>query len=364
MFDDEKVVNDNPGFAGGDGPETSLDRAQEYVKENPIFGDAPTRPADDKAPTDGAKPADGKQPEAGKPDAAKPDAAKPDEAGKSEEKKPETQVLEEKAVLEHPKYKELQTQLEGNKAVLDELRPILTQGAYPIQNAEQLKGVLNDSFMLYDIAQGKQKPGALLDAMEKNATWSEAQKQAVYLELRDYLHAKGVDMKAPELDPRNPEHRAILDLRAKTETREKADAQKEIETVRQGAVQKLTETVQSLAEKAGVEKDDFNDYALVIAAKIGALPEVLKQLEQGKTGEIERLFTEHHNREIARQKRWLDAKVKSKTEREDKLPRVGSSDAGPAPKGGDKPYANRKELQTSEGRIEAAKKEWAKGKTA
>lgn len=365
LFDDEPIGG------GSDESPSTLERAQEFWKDSV---EAEKTPAAEIPPTKSSDAAAQPAAEGAAPEVKKDaQGAAPPEKKEEKQQTPEEKAaaelaaktppatVEEKAVLEHPKYLELKGTTDGQKAILDEIKPILQNDRYPIDSATSLKAVTEDAFVLYDIAAGKGKVADLLNLFEKN--WKPENYKAVLLDLADYLKSK--DIAVSGLDPRNEKDRAVIELQNRDRERESTATQERVERTRHQAVTTLQTSVKSLAEKNGVPAEDIHDYALVISAKLGADPKLVKLNEEGKAGsEIERLFTEHHNRELARQKRWLDGKVSAGEKREEKLPKVPARESGPAPKGSDKPYAKREELRTPEGRLNAAKREWDKGKVA
>jgi hypothetical protein len=248
------------------------------------------------------------------------------------------------------------------KAQLDAFQKVFTEGAYQIDSTETLQGVLADSFMLYDIAGGKKHPGELLDVLKGN--WTEAQYKGVLQGLADYCLKNGVkpDEKAATAEPWRKELDEIKSKLSASEQKEKddvliADRMKHVDAM-MGQVEKLC-VAQGFDAKA--DKDEIAEYCVAVAAEVGKNKKVLEQLEKGQYGELERIFTEYHNRLVARAQRLGDRTLKAKQEKYKGLPRQPAGGAPPSKAA--TTDGKKRDLATSEGRIAAANEEWNRTKT-
>lgn len=357
----------------GDDEKSTLERASEawndpnlLTPEPPPAAEEPAKPAEGEKPAE-AKPAEGVKPAEG---------AKPGEGEKPAEQKPP--ALDEKVIKESPAYKTLEADAAGTQKVLDEFKGLLGEFTpWKLDSPDMVRGVFKDATLLYSIMQGKENPGTLIDLALANKDWTQLQKDTLLHNLADYLEKKG--FKKGDLDPNDPTQRELLEVRQERAERTQREQQAERVATQQKTSVAIADSLEKLAKEKAIHADDVADYVLVVGnqlrrevdaelQKLGAAGDlskskILADLEAGKFALVERLFTEHHNRELARQKRWLDAKHDAKGDRERNLPKTGAAANGAPPleKKDEKDYTPA-DLRTADGRIGAATRFWNKDK--
>jgi len=260
-----------------------------------------------------------------------------------------------------PRFQEIYKESAERKTQLDAFNEIFTKGAYSIDSTDTLKAVLADSYMLYDIAGGKKHPGELMDLLKAN--WTPEQYKATLQGLADYCMKNGVkpDEKAATAEPWRKE---LDDLKAKDTARERAADDEKRTTAQMKTVEKVESKISELCVKAGFDvKEDaaeIADYILAIGSELGQdgkNKKIVEQLEKGQFGELERVFTTYHNKILARAKRLGDRTLKTKQDKDKIIPRTPAGGAPPA--AGAKANGKR-DLRTSEGRVNAALQEFNK----
>jgi uncharacterized protein YhaN len=277
-----------------------------------------------------------------------------------------------------PRFQEIYKENGERKAQLDEFSKIFTDTGenklgYTIDSTETLTGVLQDAYTLYDIAGGKKSVAELLTTFEKN--WSKEQFQTVLQDMANFAASKGVkiDEKAAAEKPWEAEINKLRNelgetksAQAAREKKEKQDAEykTQMETVVAPFEKKVSELCIASGLDSKVDAEEIGDYLNAVSDAIGRdknAAKIREQIAKGQFGEVERLFTQYHNKLVARAKRLGDTVLKQKIDKEKTIPKVPAGGAGPAPK----PKATEKrDLSTADGRLAAAKEEWNKSKTA
>lgn len=276
-----------------------------------------------------------------------------------------------------PRFQEIYKESGERKAQLDEFRNIFTDSdkklGYTIDSTETLTGVLQDAYTLYDIAGGKKSVAELLTTFEQN--WKPEQFKAVLQDMANFAASKGVkiDEKAAADKPWEAELNKLRNELGETKTAQAAREKKEkddaeyktqMETVVAPFEKKVAELCAANGLDPKVDGEEIADYMNAVSAAVGTdknAAKIREQIAKGQWGEVERLFTQYHNKLVARAKRLGDTVLKQKIKKDKTIPKVPAGGAGPALK--TKPEAKR-DLSTSEGRLAAAKDEWEKSKTA
>jgi hypothetical protein len=372
-MDDEKVV---PGTEGGtpvaEDREDRIARAEEVWKASDTDPDA-DKAAADKAAADAAAAAGGTgdQGDAAKKaaeDKAAADKAAADAGAGDDAKLP---------YFNEPRFQEIYKENGEQKAQLDEFTSIFTDAdkklGYMIDSTETLTGVLQDAYTLYDIAGGKKSVAELLTTFEQN--WKPEQFKAVLQDMANFAASKGVkiDEKAAAEKPWEAEINKLRNELGETKTaqaarekKEKTDAEykTQMDTVVAPFEKKVSELCIASGLDSKVDAEEIADYLNAVSAAIGTdknSAKIREQIAKGQFGEVERLFTQYHNKLVARAKRLGDTVLKQKIEKDKTTPKVPAGGAGPAPKS---KTPEKRDLKTSEGRLAAANEEWDKSKTA
>lgn len=368
-MDDEKVPGAAPAEPVAEDREDRIARAEEEWNKGDADPDA-AKVADDKAAADAAVPGadDAKKAEEDKAAADKAEADKLAAAG-DDTKLP---------YFNEPRFQEIYKDYNEKKAVVEEFTNLFTDKegklGYTIDSTETLTGVLTDAYTLYDIASGKKNVAELLTQLEKN--WKPEQAQKVFQDLANYAASKGVkiDEKAAAEKPWEKETSALrkeLDdtKRAAAAREEREVAQREQAERMEKVVTPMIDKVTELCKAAGLDpkqdKDEIDDFCNHISSAIGAdknKEKIIEQIKKGQWGEVERLYTEHHNKLVARAKRLGDTVLKQKLEKDKNIPKIPAG--GAAASQTKAATAGKRDLKTSEGRTEAARAEWEKSKTA
>lgn len=340
MFEGENEQEIQPGM---DHAERTAAALEEWDKPAPT---AEPEPAAAAPAAEGVKP-----PEDGKP--AEP--AKPPEAADATD-------ITKAPFFNDPAFQAYHKTAEENKAVVDGFREMFDAGRYKIDSTENLKAVLEDSFTLYDIAAGKKNVSELMDLFEKN--WDPGTFKQVLGDLVAYAGSKGIEVGAGgdggKKADENPLAKEVAELRAKIEGGEKS-AKQEAETKdrMENVVAPLMKKVAELCGARDIkDAEDVKEYNIAVADAIGRMkPEevnrIASQIKAGKWGEVERVFTEYHNKMVARATRLANAKTDAALKTAGEIPRQPAGGSNPAP-----PAKGKRDLKTSEGRTDAALAEW------
>jgi len=311
--------------------------------------------------------------------AAAEQAAKAAEAAKGAEPNAEEKAFIEAAgedaklpYFGEKRFREIYTERAEQKKQLDEFTAIFTDKAnelgYTVDSTETLKGVLKDAYALYDVAAGNKPVAQLLTLFEQN--WKPEQFKTVLQDLANFAASKGlkVDEKAAA---EKPWEKHISDLtarldksdKAEKDRQEKAKADAEYKTRIDTVVTPLLNKVTELCKAAGFDpekdKEVVEEYCDAVSAAIGRdknKDKILEQLAKGQWGEAERVFTEYHNKLVARAKRYGDLTLAAARQKSE-LPKTPAGGAPPTGQG-TKPAG--RDLKTSEGRVAAAREEWKK----
>jgi hypothetical protein len=278
---------------------------------------------------------------------ADPNAADPNAADPNAD--PNAGQLTDEQLQADPRFQELSTLKDNVANLAAEFNIPLDDKGMPDLNETKLQ--LSDASVLYDIMSGKGTPSALLETMAANAGWTDQQKQLVAQDLIGWLTKSGylkdgaaADGKKPVagakpgdagfVDPVN----ARLD---KIENDNKTAAQRAEQARVQAHQREVFDTkfmpkITDLCKQKGVPQEDVADYANRVASLINGNPQITKRIEQGNYVDVQRLFTQIHNAEVARLKRWTDQQTAAKN-KQNRNPRIPSGGAPPAPAGSAKP---------------------------
>jgi hypothetical protein len=348
-----KAADDSGAAASEPFEKTSLDTVLTELAKP----DAPPEPA---APAAAAPPAA----EPAKPgaEAAKPGEVKPAEPAKPAEAKPaevtgpfkvgeeakfkisDTAVKTREEIEKLPyandaTFKGIMTEFEQlaqfKTGMSEALNEVKSMGNYGIKDAETMKAVVADAFMLYDIINLHESPAALLDLASQN--FGEDQIKQVVAGILLYAKEKGITTEMYS-DLTKPENKKIFEL--SKESRDRRTKEAETQTAEQQkaeAAQKtkdfetLEKRVNDWAKENKVTDEDVLDYLTHVIAQIGGDQKQLTALRAGRFAEVERILTEYNNRMVERQKRWEAALVANKTEREKTLKGAAAPAGGGTP---------------------------------
>lgn len=369
MFDDEKVGG-APAEPIAEDRDDRIERAQDMWDKSATVADDPDKAATDKAAADAAA-IDGADKSADDKAAADKVAADKAEADKLAAAGDDTKL----PYFNEPRFQEIYKEHGEQKATLAELTNVFTgmdgKLGYKIDSTETLQGVLQDAYTLYDIASGQKSVAELLTQLEKN--WKPEQSAKVFQDLANYAASKGVKVDDKAVADK-PWEKELTELRNKIGESEKVQAAREKAEVEQKAqtermttvVTPMIDKVTELCKAAGLDpkqdKDEIDDFCNHISSAIGTdknKEKIIEQIKKGQWGEVERLYTEHHNKLVARAKRLGDTVLKAKLEKDKGIPKVPAG--GAAASRTQAAAVGKRDLKTSEGRIAAAEAEWKKG---
>lgn len=344
MFEGENEQEIQPGM---DHAERTAAALEEWDKPAPA---AEPEPAAAAPAAEGLKP---------------PEDGKPAEPAKLAEGAAATDISKA-PFFNDPAFQEYHKAAEQNKAVVDGFREMFDSGRYKIDSTENLKAVLEDSFTLYDIAAGKKNVTELMDLFEKN--WDPATFKKVLNDLVAYAGEKGIEVGAAgggepgkngKGEPTALEKRlAALEGRFQTDEQKKTQ-EAETKDRMDNVVAPLMKKVEELCGARDIkDAEDIKEYNIAVADAVGRMkPEekdrITAQIKAGKWGEVERLFTEYHNKMVARATRLANAKTDAALKGAAEIPRQPAGGSTPAP-----PAKGKRDLKTSEGRTDAALAEW------
>lgn len=277
-----------------------------------------------------------------------------------------------------PRFQEIYKERNEQKATIDAFQGIFTDKdgklGYTIDSTETLTGVLADAYTLYDIAGGKKGVAELLTTFEKN--WKPEQFKAVLQDMANFAASKGVkiDEKAAADKPWEKEINAVRNELAETKKAQTVREERELaqktereryDTIVTPMIGKVTELCKAAGLDPKQDAEEIADFCNHVSSAIGAdknKDKIIEQVKKGQWGEVERLFTEHNNKLIARAKRLGDTLLKQKLDKDKTIPKVpaGGAAASETKQG----VPAKRDLRTSEGRIAAAEQEWKKSKSA
>lgn len=325
-----------PSGEGGDG-KTSFERAQDYVAENPLFAPEEKTPSAVEPPKvpEAAKPAAGAAPPpaGGEPPAAA--APKPGEfvydINKAVEKLEDFDKLPfAKDATFQKLIGEFKTQSQALNGLTEVFKGDWRESGtkYMIEGTDQLKGVLEDAFSLYDLGNLNMPVGEFMAVFEKN--FPEGNVRAVLASLAAYIDGKGI--KATEAaDLNNPLNVRLTKVEAERKAERTATEARNSETARKEAQDKLDKHFTEFFKGIDMDVADELDYLDVLRAKAQHDPQLARELREGKFANLDKVLTEYHNRQVERQKRWMDAKIKTAEDREKVLPKGVTPTGGASP---------------------------------
>lgn len=216
---------------------------------------------------------------------------------------------------------------------------------------------LSDSKVLYDIMQGKGTPSALLETMASAGHWSDQQKQLVAQDLIGWLtkagHLKDGQAAAKPAAAGGAKDPVIERLDKIEQQRKDERTQAEQTRVQQHQTKVYNETflpqVTKLCEQKSVPKEYVEDYALGIAKLIAGNPAITKRIEAGNFVDVQKFFTQIHNKEVAKLAAWTKSQTAA-AQKKTGNPRIPAGGAPPAPAGS----AKKVDTRNREDRIAAA----------
>jgi|ERR1700674_7014 len=332
---------------------TSLDTVLTELSKPEPSPEAPPAAAADSPAAIPAKPgAEAAKPGEAKPDgAAKPPEAKPAEpagafkVGEEAKFKISDVAVKTKEEIEKLPYANDATfkgimgefeQLAQFKLGMSEaLNEVKSLGDYAIKDAETMKAVVADAYMLYDIINLKESPAALLDLAAQN--FGEDQIKQVVAGILLYAKEKGITTEMYS-DLTKPENKKIFDLSKESRDRRAKEAETQTAAQQKGEAEQKTKDFESVEKRVNawakenkVADEDALDYLTHVVAQIGGDQKQLTAIRAGKFGEVERILTEYNNRMVDRQKRWEAQLTANKTEREKTLKGAAAPAGGGTP---------------------------------
>lgn len=341
-FTIEDVMNMNwggPGFAayegrledtGDPGPMDSEARADAALAA--FSGDADPDAADPNADPDAG----------GDPDPnADPDA--------DPNADPNAGQLTDEQLQADPRFQELST-------LRDSVANLATEFGIPLDakgnpDLGETRAQLSDASVLYDIMQGKGTPSSLLDVMAQNSGWNAQQKQMVADDLIGWLTKAGylkdgaaaaggkpaAGAKPGDAGFKDPIAERLDRIENDRRTEQQTAAQRERQAHQEKVFnEKFLPKVSDLCKQKGVPPEDVADYSNRIAESISGNKAILARIEAGNLVDVQRIFTQIHNAEVARLQRWTKAQTAGKQQQQ-RNPRIPAGGAPPNPAGSAKP---------------------------
>lgn len=221
-------------------------------------------------------------------------------------------------------------------------------GEFSIPDLKEAKLQLADSQVLYGIMRGEATPSQLLDAMATNGAWNQQQKQVVASNLIEWLTksgflkdgaaAAGGDGKKPAAGEKfeDPVLKRLETLEQSRE-REKTEAtQRQEQAHKEQVFGKFSTELSRIAEQKGVPKEDHPQYVDAVAKLINGNKAILERIEKGNFVDVQRLFAQVHNAEVARLERWTKQKTTAAENKGKNNPKLPSGGAPPVPAAGTK----------------------------
>lgn len=282
-------------------------------------------------------------------------AAEGDQQQQDDQQQQEGQLTDEQLQAD-PRFQELST-------LRDNVANLATEFGIPLDDKgnpdlNETKAQLSDASILYQIMQGKGTPSGLLDVMAQNAGWNDAQKKLVADDLIGWLTKAGY-LKEGQAVAGKPAAAAnaqdpLAQRLDKIENDRKTEAQRNEQT-RVAAHQKqvfdtkFMPKVNDLCKQKGVPAEDVGDYADRVAKSINGNKAILARIEAGNFVDVQRLFTQIHNAEVARLQRWTKSQTAA-AQKKGQNPRIPAGGAPPVPAGS----AKQVNVKSREDRIAAA----------
>lgn len=270
------------------------------------------------------------------PNAADPNAADPNAAD------PNAGQLTDEQRQADPQFQQLSEFKDSVVTTLSEFGiPVDDKGNPDLNEA---KAQLSDSKVLYDIMQGKGTPSQLLETMASAAHWTDGQKQLVAQDLIGWLTKAGY-LKDGQAGGKPPAAGGVKDpLVERLDNIERQNKDKETQAeqtrVQQHQAKVYHETflpqVSKLCEQKSVPKEYVEDYALAIAKLVNGNPAITKRIEAGNFVDVQKFFTQIHNKEVAKLTAWTKSQTAA-AQKKTGNPRIPAGGAPPAPAGSAKP---------------------------
>lgn len=193
---------------------------------------------------------------------------------------------------------------------------------------EEVKAQLADAKGFYAILDGKAPVSALIDVIKSGFPQT-------YAELQKY---SGGEQKAAD---ETPEQKRIRELEEWKGNQERDAQRGQTEAARKKTVDGFMTRFDALSKQAGLDDDDKADYSDWVSARLGRDPEAMKRLDAGNYLDVEKLFNQYHERMLGRVKRFSDAAVKSKQDRDRSLPKSPAGGSPPAPASASRKFDSR-----------------------
>jgi hypothetical protein len=259
---------------------------------------------------------------------------------------------------DHPRILALTKAEEHLQAFTDTLAdseyPIEFDAAKPEEAMKEVALRLNDAHVLYEIINGKTDPSALFDVLESE--YPRGVYEGVMQRIVNYVVEKGLVQAAGEEedgeagDLKDPLEKKIAELSAEVKRLKKggaADPAAERDrNAREAATRdkaektrvfgEFTKKVEALAAKAGLDKELVPDYVNAISRMVGGKRPILQRIAKGNFVDVEKSFTEYHNRMTRLFAGTQNKRVATKTSRDQQVPKTPAGGAPPVSGGKEK----------------------------
>jgi hypothetical protein len=336
--------------------DTSADGGNESVEKPEVGGSQPDG-------NEGSSPVEGQQPEVQTEgaegqtqDSTGNENTDPNALPEEVAKLPQVQVLQREAEVAQ-KFKDLL--VEGYEIATE------TQDGKPRPVEEVLNDLRlerQDAHTLYDVVNGKKDAGAFIDMLlDPKLGYGKDTATRVFTQLvnqlarvgfvQEYIAASGLklvtaDASGTEVkpdgtpqtnnDPRLARLEGELARQREVERqRNEADEASKAGAEKAKVEQAFVGEVERLCKDKGLDQQWIADYMDGIAKKIAGNPAVIKRIAKANFVDVQKYFTEYHNSQIERVKKYNAQLATSKASIKSKVPKApagGSTPAGEAPK--------------------------------
>jgi hypothetical protein len=163
--------------------------------------------------------------------------------------------------------------------------------------------------MLYDIASLKRPATDLLEIMLQNGQWPEEAKQKVLSDLAQYIAQKTGKPVVDNAKFADPVQKELAGIKSELQQRKEAEARAAQEAQQKKVNDAYNARITELCKEF---KEDAGFYGSQVAARIAGNPGILQQIAKGNFAQVNKLFADVRNEDVARFKRWNDGLLKGK----------------------------------------------------
>lgn len=281
-------------------------------------------------------------------------AGQQDDAGDQQQQADDQQQqdagqLTDEQLQADPRFQELST-------LRDSVANLATEFGIPLDDKGnpdlgETKAQLSDASVLYQIMQGKGTPSSLLDVMAQNGGWNAQQKQMVADDLIGWLTKAGylkdgaaaaggkpaAGAKPGDAGFKDPMAERLDRIENERRTEQQTAAQRERQAQQEKVFnEKFLPKVGDLCKQKGVPPEFVADYSDRIAKAINGNKAILTRIEAGNFVDVQRIFSQVHNAEVARLQHWNKFQTAGKQQQQ-RNPRIPAGGAPPNPAGSAKP---------------------------